>query len=106
MKNRGFTLVELITTFALSAVIIVLLIGIINILKSLYSKTDVKTELYINQGSLSNVMNSKISNDNLLSYQACDDSSFCYNFIFKDGTTSKLIVTNNEIRFGEYTYRR
>ena len=55
MNNKGLTLVELITTFALTSVIVVLLINIVVVIKNVYSKSDIKTELYINQSNLSNV---------------------------------------------------
>ena len=105
MNKKGFTLVELITTFALASVIIVLLINVIVIIKSIYSNTNVKTELLINQSNLSNAMNKVISSDNVVTYDECNDSDFCYNFKFYDGESSKLIITNNVIRFGNYTYK-
>ena len=44
--KRGFTLVELITTFALTAVIIVLLLNVVIIIRNLYTSSNVKTQLY------------------------------------------------------------
>ena len=40
MNKKGFTLVELITTFALATVIIVLLINIVLLIKNIYSKNN------------------------------------------------------------------
>ena len=104
MKTKGFTLVELITTFALTAVIVVLLINLILVIKNLYSNTDSKTKLYINQNSLSNAMNSKIRHGNLVSYDVCDDSEFCYVFNYLDNTSDKLVITENTISFGNLVY--
>lgn len=105
MNKKGFTVIELVTTFALTSVIIILLINVILVIKNLYSNTNVKTELYINQSNLSNIMNSKINHDNLISYDICSDSEFCYIFSFKDGTSSKLVVTQDKISFGEFVYK-
>ena len=104
MKNKGFTLVELITTFVLTSVIILLLINILNVIKTIYSKSNIKTELYINQGNLSNVLNKKINNNNLERYEECYDSFFCFNFYFVDGEKIKLQVEDKKIEFGNYVY--
>lgn len=105
MKNKGFTLVELITTFALSSVIIVLLINVVVSIKNVYSNTSIKGELYINQSNLSNVLNSKITGNLLTSYEECADVEFCYIFNFSDGESIKLKVTEKEISFGNYIYK-
>lgn len=104
MKNKGFTLVELITTFALTSVIIVLLINVIVAIKNVYSNTSVKTELYINQSNLSHALNSKINGNLLTSYEECTDVASCYEFQFSDGTSTKLTITDKQIKFGDYVY--
>ena len=105
MSNKGFTLVELITTFALSSVIIIILVNIISVIKEVYTKSDYKTKLYVNQGTLSETLNSKFSNENLNSYTVCDDTDFCFIFNFYDGGDIKLMVENDSISFGKYTYK-
>lgn len=105
MNKKGFTLIELITTFALSAVIVILLINIIVVIRNIYSKANIKTELYINQSNLSNAMNKKISKDNLVSYQECYDEDFCYLFEFIDGESIKLNITDTSIKFGDFVYK-
>lgn len=104
MKKNGFTLVELITTFALTSIIIVLLINVVTIIKNTYSNSNIKTELYINQSNLSNILNTKISRDNLDSYEECTDTDFCYAFNFVNGESIKLIVSEKTIKFGDYVY--
>ena len=105
MNKKGFTLVELITTFALSAVIVILLINIIITIKNIYSKTNIKTELYIKQSTLSNAMNKKINKDNLESYEVCEDSEFCYIFNLYDGESLKLTIDENSIKFDSIVYK-
>lgn len=104
MNKKGFTLVELITTFALTTVIIVLLINVVVVIKNVYTKSNIKSELYINQSNLSNVLNSKIRRNNLDSYEACSDEEFCYIFNFIKGESIKLTVSEKTIKFGDYVY--
>lgn len=106
MNKKGFTLVELITTFALASVILILLINVVVLIKDIYTKSDIKTQLLIGQANLSNSLNSKIRNGNLNSYSECSDSTdFCYDFSFKDGNSIKLKVTNSEVIFGNFVYK-
>ena len=104
MKNRGFTLVELITTFALSAVIIVILINVVLIIKDMSSDSKIKTKLIVNQSRLSNALNSKISSDNLISYRVCNTAAFCYNFTLSTGEIIKIEIDDKTIKVGNYAY--
>ena len=107
MSSKGFTLIELITTFALSSVIAILFINVLVSIKNLYSNTSIITELYIKQSDLSNALNSKIKNHKVVQYISCDaeitDALLCYDFIFNAGE-ERLIVLENKIIFGKYTY--
>lgn len=103
MNKRGFTLIELITTFALSTIIIILLINVVILIKNIYTENDIKTGLLIEQSNLSNLINKKFSSE-LISYIPCDESDFCFSFDFSDGTTSVLVVDNQYIRFDGYVY--
>lgn len=105
MNKKGFTLIELVTTFALASVIIIILVNIIGIIKEIYVKTDVKSKLLVEQSNLSHLINTKFEEDSLESYTACMDTSFCYKFNFIDGTSAKLIVGEDYITFDNYTYK-
>lgn len=105
MNNKGLTLIELITTFALSAVIIVLLINVVASIRNVYSKVSIKSDLYITQSNLSNALNSKLHDDKLDSYSTCTDSTFCYNFTLVNGETLKLVVEENKITVGNQVYK-
>ena len=72
MNKKGFTLVELITTFALAAVIIAILINIVLIIKDIYVKYEIKTEMLIKQGELNSVINEKIING-VTTFSTCND---------------------------------
>lgn len=105
MNKKGFTLVELITTFALATVIIVLLINIVLIIKNIYSKNNLKTELIIEQSNLSNLINKDFGVDSLDSYMPCNESDFCYDFTFIDARTVRLVVDDNYIKYGSYVFK-
>ena len=107
MSNKGFTLIELITTFALAAIIAILLINVLVSIRNLYSNTSVRKELYINQSNLSNALNSKIQNGKITRHTSCEtevtDALLCYDFELETGE-ERLIVRENQILFGKYTY--
>lgn len=105
MNNKGMTLVELIMSFALASVIVVLLINVLLILKDVYYNSSLKSELIITQSGLSNQINKKMISNNLLSYNNCGDN--CYDFTFTDETLQLNInKETNTITFGKtkYTY--
>lgn len=104
MNNKGFTLIELITTFSLSAIIILLLINVVIIIKNIYFDYNIKTNLLITQANLSKSLNSKFKSNNLISYTSCSDTYFCYEFQFIDGTTSKLEVNSAAVILDNRVY--
>lgn len=105
MNKKGFTLIELIATFALASVIIIILTNIVVIVKDIYSKDNIKTNLLIKQSNLSNALNSKLNNDFIDSYIRCSDTEFCYKFSLVDGSDIELKITDNIIKFGDYVYK-
>lgn len=105
MNKKGFTLIELITTFALASVLIIILINIIIVIKNVYSKNDIRSELLIEQSNLSNLINKKFDKDFLNSYFPCNETDFCYTFNFVDGSSSKLVVSDEYIKFDSYMYK-
>jgi len=108
MKKNGFTLIELITSFALSSIIILLLLNLIFSMKNVYTKTDTKTKLLIEQANLSKSLNDIINNENIVDITCTPSTSiFECNFIDKETTTYKLSIDRNNkiISFNDYTYK-
>ena len=58
-NNKGFTLVEVLVSLSLVAVIAIFLFQIIYLLRDIYVEKAVKIELYIQSSNLSNVINKK-----------------------------------------------
>ena len=104
MNNKGFTLVELITTFAVASAIALVLFNVVLSIKNIYSKTNLKTNLLINQANLSNQVNSKVINDDIVSIDYCDLSVNCYTISYTNGDNINLIINEKTISFGNYTY--
>lgn len=105
MNNKGMTLVELIASFTLSSVIVVLLMNVLVILKDVYYNSSLKSELVIIQSGLSNQINKKFSSNNFTGYNSCGNN--CYNFTFKDEVVQLSVnKETNTIAFGKtnYTY--
>lgn len=105
MNKKGFTLIELITTFALASILIIILMNIIVVIKNIYTKNDIRGELLLEQSNLSNLINKKFDKDFLNSYIPCNESDFCYTFNFVDGSSSKLVVSDSYIKFDSYVYK-
>ena len=101
MNNKGFTLVELITTFVLTSIIVVILLNIVVIIKDIYVKYEIKTEMLIKQGELSSYVNDVIANGSLQSYTKVSNTEFV--FVTNTGSYT-LKVENNIISFGDYRY--
>ena len=105
MNKKGFTLIELVTTFALATVIITILINIVVIIKDMYTTYEAKSKLIIEQSTLSSLINRKFYEKSLSTYEPCFDTSFCYKFKFSDESTSTLVVGEDFIKFDSYIYK-
>ena len=100
--KKGFTVVELIVSFSLVMVIVIFLFQIVISLKNLYTNSGVKTELLNKQSLISNEINKKLNNNEIISLTKC--GPYCVEFLYLDNTSDQLIVdyNNNTIQFGNY----
>lgn len=109
MKNKGFTVVEMVTSFALAAIIVTLLFSVVLSIKNIYSTSAIKTEMLIEQSNLSKKMNQVIKNNDISSYSICVDENYdiCYEFNHISGNSYKLLINTNDniITFDNYTYK-
>ena len=101
MNNKGFTLVELVATFALSSAIIFLLISVVIVIKNIYVNYELKTNLIVNQATLSKLLNEKLVDEEMITHSICNDSSNCHLFYYNDYVI-KLFLRNSTINV--YTY--
>lgn len=105
MNNKGFTLVELITTFAVASAIALVLFNVVLTIKNIYSRTNLKTTLLIDQANLSNLVNSKVIDNDIVEIEMCTFSTYCYKITYADGDTMNLIIKDKSVSFGNYIYK-
>ena len=105
-KNKGFTTIELITSFTLASVIMLILFNIILILKDNLSKVNAKTNMLVEKDNLSYNINKRFKEKELSSITMCDEGDKCYEFKYSDDTSDKLIYSNTDksITFNNYTF--
>lgn len=105
-KNKGFTTIELITSFTLASVIMLILFNIILILKDNLSKVNAKTNMLVNKDNLSYNINKRFKEKELSSVTMCDEGDKCYEFTYSDDTSDKLVYSNTDktITFNNYTF--
>ena len=106
MKKNGFTVVELITSFTLASVIMIILFNIVLILKDNLSNVNAKTNMLIEKDNLSYNINKRFKEKELSSVTMCDEGDKCYEFTYSDNTSDKLIYSNTDktITFNNYTF--
>lgn len=104
MKNeKGFTIIELITSFVLVSLIVALLFEVLFILKNLYSDSGIKTELLVKQALISEKINDELNSKTLTLARNCGDT--CINFVFDDGTSSEMSFNREEKTFTYGNYK-
>ena len=109
MNNKGFTVIELITTFTVASAIALIFFNVVLVIKNYYSVSNIKTNLLINQANLAEQFNSISLNNDIISIDFCDDSVnnyiACYQINYTGGKSNKLIIGKQIIMFGDYTYK-
>ena len=106
MNKKGFTLVELITSFALASVIMIFIFNIVVLLKNNYISKSVRTDLMIKQSLLSQKLNEDFTNNNIKNIVTCDSVKKCYEITLADDTTKRLTISEDDktITYGDYVY--
>lgn len=105
MNNKGMTTIELITSFILASIVLIILFNVVISLKDMYISNRVKTELLIKQANLSRSLNKEITSGKIVSAvdETIQDDSKIYSFTI-DGIVKELIIKDDEISFDGYTY--
>ena len=106
MKNKGFTTIELITSFTLASIIMLILFNIILIMKDNLSKVNAMTNTLVEKDNLSYNINKRFKEKELASITTCEDGDKCFLFTYSDSTSDKLVysVENKTITFNNYTF--
>lgn len=101
-NNKGFTVIELISSFVLISLIVSLLFEVLFIIKDLYTDSGIKTELLVKQAIISEKINDELNTKNIMVANKCGTN--CVNFTFTDGTSSELSFNRKEntFKYGDY----
>lgn len=105
MKNKGFTVVELIVSFCLVTAISIMLFQIIISLKELYISGDIKTTLLNKQGIMERKIYDDLNSDTLTNIDSCGVS--CLKFTYNNGKEKKLLidVASNTLIYDTYSMK-
>ena len=104
MNKKGFTTVELITSFSIASVIMLVLFNVIIIMKDNMSDINTKTNMLVAKDNLSYNINKRLKGKELTSLSMCEDGDKCYLFTYSDSTTDKLVYNTDSITFNNYTF--
>jgi hypothetical protein len=89
-NNKGFTIVELLSTFILSSIIIMLLFQLIINLKEIYQSSGIKTELLNKQYIITNKIYTDLNEKQAVKIDNCDSSLICVDFTYSDGSIKRF----------------
>lgn len=104
MKNKGFTVVEMLSAFTLSSIIIIILFQLIINLKELYMSSGIKTELLNKQYLMTNKIYSDLNGKQIVSIDSCINMEKCISFTYSDGLVKNLEIDeeNKTIKYDNY----
>lgn len=102
MNNKGFTTVELVVSFSLTAIIVLFLFQLVFVLKDLYVLSGIKLKLVTKQATINTMINDDFINKRVT--LATKDSDTQITFYFDDGTNKELSYDkdNKSITYGDY----
>lgn len=103
--NRGFTVVELVVSFALVMIVAYFLFNMLYSLKNLTVDSTVKTELLQKQALMMRQLEDDLENKKLILATNC--GKYCLDFFYDDSTSRRLQLdtTNNYFRYGTYALK-
>lgn len=102
-NNKGFSILELIVSFSMTMIIVVVLFEIIIYMKELYEKSVTQTELINKQNLITDYIYTDLTEKQLLRIFICGDN--CIEFNYLDGS-SKQLKWDEELKtmgYGGYT---
>lgn len=107
MNKKGFTLVELLVSFVLSMIIVIILFQLIISLKDVYMSSGLKTELLNKQNLMTNKIYTDLLDKTVSTISNCEDTDICIEFLFSDSTSKKLIVdqTKKTLTYDDYVIK-
>ncbi len=102
MNKKGFTVVELLTTFVLISIVATLLISLSISLSKMYENTSTKTQLYYKQSIISKDLNESFLLKSVSQITNCGDK--CLMVVYTDGSSKRIQIENTVITIGDNVY--
>ena len=102
MNKKGFTVVELLTTFVLITIVVSLLIMISTSLSKMYTTSSTKTELIYKQSVISKKLNEAFLLKSIVRIDRCGTN--CVTLTYSDYTTTRIEIDDALIHIGKDTY--
>lgn len=103
MKKNGFTLVEILISFSLASIVVILLLNVIIIMKNLYTEDGMKTNLLIHQANFTKRIHDVFSQSEITEVNSCGEN--CLQFVFIDGSNKTLAYNEVDSTFSFDTYK-
>lgn len=106
MRNKkGFTLVEMLVSFTISMILIIILFQLIINLKEIYLVSGVKTHLLNKQYLITNKIYKDLNEKVVTEIGSCSNGTMCVEFTFSDGTTKSIEMDNayGTLKYDDYT---
>lgn len=103
MKKNGFTLVEILISFSLASIVVILLLNVIIIMKNLYVEDGMKTNLLIHQANFTKRMQDVFHQSEVTEVNVCGDN--CLQFVFLDGSNKTLSYNEADSTFSFDNYK-
>lgn len=107
-NNKGFTLVELLVSFTLSMILVIIMFQLIINLKEIYQMSGIKTELLNKQYLMTNKIYTDLTEKNLIQISKCDtEIQNCISLTFSNGDIKNFYAdsTNGIISYDDYTIK-
>ena len=105
MKKNGFTTIELISTFTLATVIVLLLFELVLSLKQLYVNAGIRAILLNKQVIMTEKIYNDFNNKEIIIANGCGTN--CVTFVFNDYSRSTLKIDKQKklFTYGSYTLK-
>lgn len=102
VNKKGFTTVELVVSFALTAIIVLFLFRLVFVLKDLYVLSGIKIKLLTKQATINSLINDDFTSKKITLATKIDNKTI--KFYFSDGTNKELTYdkADDSITYGDY----
>lgn len=104
-NNKGFTLVELLVSFTLSMILVIIMFQLIINLKELYMSSGIKTDLLNKQYLMTNKIYTDLLEKKIVAISKCEEEKLnCIDLTFSDGEIKQFYVDldNDILNYDNY----